>query len=320
MLLFSYFISNFESTHFFRLFNAIIQNVQIMKQYEVDDKFLKSRFSLNCNGRLVDLSHPVVMGIINVTPDSFYEQSRVASIDAVLKRVEQVLNEGGAMIDVGAYSSRPGADHVSEEEEADRLWPVLSAIRKHWPDVLISLDTFRGRIAEKAVDTYGVDVINDISAGQLDNSMFKTIARLNVPYVLMHIQGDPQNMQKNPQYKNVTGDVVLFLAEKIEQLRELGVSDIMVDPGFGFGKTIDHNYQLLYDLEQFRMFELPLLVGFSRKSMIYRFLGGDPDASLNGTTVLNTLALGKGANILRVHDVKEAVECVKLVAKTAQSF
>ncbi len=318
--MFSHFISNFESTQFFKLFCAIIQKVQIIKQNEVDNKFLKSGFSLNCNGRLVELDQPVVMGIINVTPDSFYEQSRVESVDGVLKRVEQVLEEGGEMIDIGAYSSRPGADQVTEEEEAGRLWPVLSAIRKHWPDLLISLDTFRGRIAEKAVDTFGVDIINDISGGQLDDSMFETIARLKVPYVLMHIQGDPQNMQKNPRYKNVTGDVVLFLAQKIDRLRELGVSDIIVDPGFGFGKTIDHNYQLLHDLEQFKMFELPLLVGFSRKSMIYRFLGGGPDASLNGTTVINTLAVSRGANILRVHDVKEAVECVKLVAKTAQSF
>jgi dihydropteroate synthase len=291
-----------------------------MKQYEVNDKFLKSRFSINCNGRLVDLSQPVVMGIINVTPDSFYEQSRVESVDGVLKRVEKVLEEGGEMIDIGAYSSRPGADHVPEDEEADRLWPVLSAIRKNWPDVLISLDTFRGRIAEKAVDTFGVDIINDISGGQLDDSMFETIARINVPYILMHIQGDPQNMQKNPRYKNVTGDVLLFLAQKIDRLRELGVSDIIIDPGFGFGKTIDHNYQLLCDLEQFKMFELPLLVGFSRKSMIYSLLGGNPGTSLNGTTVLNTLALSRGANILRVHDVKEAVECVKLVAKTEESF
>jgi dihydropteroate synthase len=289
-----------------------------MKQYEVDDKYLKTRFSLNCNGRLVDLSHPAVMGIINITPDSFYDKSRVQSVDDVLKRVEQVLQEGGTMIDVGAYSSRPGADNVSEEAEADRLWPVLSGIRKQWPDLVISLDTFRGRIAEKAVGEFGVDIINDISAGQLDDSMFETIARLNVPYVLMHIQGNPQNMQKNPQYENVTGDVILFLAEKTDQLRNMGVADIIVDPGFGFGKSVDHNYQLLHDLEQFKMFELPLLVGFSRKSMIYRFLGGDPETSLNGTTVLNTLAINSGANILRVHDVKEAVECVKLVAKTTQ--
>jgi len=289
-----------------------------MKQYEVEDKFLKSDFTINCNGRLVDLSLPKVMGIINITPDSFFEESRSESVEAVLKRVEQVLEEGGDMIDVGAYSSRPGAAHVPEEEEGRRLWPVLSAIRDHWPDVLISLDTFRGQIAEKAVGEYGVDIINDISAGQLDDTMFDVIARLNVPYVLMHIQGDPQNMQKKPQYKNVTGDVLLFLAKKIDQLRSRGVSDIIVDPGFGFGKTINHNYELLHNLEQFKMFELPLLVGVSRKSMIYRFLGGSPETALNGTTVLNTLALTGGAKILRVHDVKEAAECVKLVAKTAQ--
>ncbi|WP_291859830.1 dihydropteroate synthase [Marinilabilia sp.] len=289
-----------------------------MKQYEVENKFLKSGFSINCNGRLVDLSQPKVMGIINITPDSFYDKGRLESVEAALERVEQVIEEGGDMIDVGAYSSRPGADHVLEEEEGKRLWPVLSAIRENWPDLLISVDTFRGQIAEKAVGEYGVDIINDISAGQLDDSMFDTVARLNVPYILMHIQGDPQTMQQKPHYKDVTGDVVLFLAEKIDQLRSRGVSDIIVDPGFGFGKTIDHNYELLHNLEQFKMFELPLLVGVSRKSMIYRFIGGVPETSLNGTTVLNTLALTCGAKILRVHDVKEAAECVKLVAKTRQ--
>ena len=291
-----------------------------MKQYEVDAKFLNSRFTINCNGRLVDLSQPEVMGIINITPDSFYENSRIDSIDGVLKRVEEILEEGGSMIDVGAYSSRPGADDVPEEEEGNRLWPVLSAIRNHWPDLLISLDTFRGGIAERAVGDFGVDIINDISAGSLDDSMFETIARLQVPYVLMHIQGDPQNMQKNPHYSDVTGDVILFLAQKVDHLRSMGVSDIILDPGFGFGKNIDHNYQLLRDLDQFKMFELPLLVGVSRKSMIYKYIGGSPRTSLNGTTVLNTLALLGGARILRVHDVREAVECVNLVAKTYGSL
>jgi dihydropteroate synthase len=289
-----------------------------MNQYEVEKKYLPSDFTINCNGRLVDLTNPVVMGIINITPDSFYEKSRKNTTDAVLQRVEQIIDEGGQMVDVGAYSSRPGADDVPEEEEWQRLWPVLSAIRKQWPDLLISLDTFRGRIAEKSVVEFGVDIINDISAGQLDDSMFDTIARLNVPYILMHIQGDLKNMQKNPQYNNVTGEVLLFLAQKIDELRSRGVSDIIVDPGFGFGKSIDHNFELLHNIEQFKMFELPLLVGVSRKSMIYRFLGGSPETALNGTTVLNTLALTGGAKILRVHDVKEAVECVNLVTKTEQ--
>lgn len=289
-----------------------------MNQYEVEKKYLPSDFTINCNGRLVDLTQPAVMGIINITPDSFYEKSRKNSTEAVLQRVEQIIQEGGKMVDVGAYSSRPGADNVPEEEEWQRLWPVLSAIRKQWPDLLISLDTFRGRIAEKAVGEYGVDIINDISAGLFDDSMFETVARINVPYVLMHIQGDPENMQKNPHYNNVTGDVLLFLARKIDELHSRGVSDIIVDAGFGFGKTIDHNYELLHSIEQFKMFELPLLVGVSRKSMIYKFLGGGPETALNGTTVLNTLALTGGTKILRVHDVKEAVECVNLVSKTVQ--
>jgi dihydropteroate synthase len=287
-----------------------------MKQYEVGKRFLNSGYQINCRGRLINLEEPLVMGIINVTPDSFYEKSRVQALDSVLHRAEQIQEEGGLILDVGAYSSRPGADYISEEEEMSRLWPVLKAIRESWPDVLISLDTFRGRIAEKAVGDYGVDMINDISAGTLDETMFETIGKLNVPYILMHIQGTPDDMQKNPHYNDVTGEVILFLAKKVDQLRELGVSDIIIDPGFGFGKTIDHNYQLLRDLEQFKMFETPLLVGVSRKSMIYRFLGGNPEDALNGTSVLNTLALSQGANILRVHDVKEAVECVKLVSKT----
>ncbi|MDI3521467.1 MAG: dihydropteroate synthase [Anaerophaga sp.] len=287
-----------------------------MKNFEVEDRFLTPALSINCRGRLVDLSEPVVMGIVNVTPDSFYEGSRVTSLDKVLARVEQILDEGGRMVDIGACSTRPGADDVSEEEEGNRLWPVLKAIRNRWPDILLSVDTFRGKIAQKAVNDYGVDIINDISAGMLDASMFEIVAGLNVPYVLMHMKGTPGNMQNNPVYSDVTGEVILFLAEKVDQLRALGVSDIIIDPGFGFGKNIEHNFRLLNELEQFKMFEFPLLVGLSRKSMIYKHLDGTPDNSLNGTTVLNTLALSRGANILRVHDVKEAVECVKLVSKT----
>jgi dihydropteroate synthase len=289
-----------------------------MKNFEVEDRFLTSIFSINCRGRLIDLSEPVVMGIINITPDSFYEGSRVTSIDKVLTRVEQILEEGGRIIDIGACSTRPGADEVSEEEEENRLWPVLRAVRDHWPDILLSVDTFRGEIAQKAVNDYGVDIINDISAGMLDASMFEIVARLNVPYILMHMKGTPGNMQNNPVYGDVTGEVIMFLAEKVNQLRALGVCDIIIDPGFGFGKNIEHNFRLLNELEQFKMFELPLLVGLSRKSMIYRYLNSTPGHSLNGTTVLNTLALTRGANILRVHDVKEAVECVKLVSKTTK--
>ncbi|MGM0377141.1 MAG: dihydropteroate synthase [Bacteroidota bacterium] len=287
-----------------------------MNHFEIEQKYLETHFSLNCHGRLVDLSGPLVMGIVNVTPDSFYSGSRTPSKEDVLSRVDRILEEGGEIIDIGACSTRPGADDLSDEEEGRRLWPVLEMIRAKHPDVLISLDTYRSFIARQAVEEYGVDFINDISGGDIDPAMFETIADLKVPYILMHIQGTPGNMQNNPRYNDVTGEVIHKLAQKVDQLRSLGVSDVIIDPGFGFGKTIAHNFQLLHELEQFKMFERPLLVGVSRKSMIYKYKGGGPEDALNGTTVLNTLALTKGANILRVHDVKEAVECVKLVTKT----
>ncbi|SFE76197.1 Dihydropteroate synthase [Thermophagus xiamenensis] len=286
-----------------------------MKNFEVKNSCLANRFTINCRGKLIDLSKPVVMGILNLTPDSFYSGSRITTLDDSVQRVEEIISEGGVIVDIGAYSSRPGANDVSEQEEGRRLWPILDAIRKRWPDIIISVDTFRSTIAQKAVAEYEVDIINDISAGMMDAAMFETIARLNVPYILMHMKGTPQNMQKHPQYEDVTGEVLLFLSEKVNQLRALGVADIIIDPGFGFGKTLEHNYQLLRDLQQFRMFELPLLVGVSRKSMIYNALNSKPEEALNGTTVLHAWALTKGANILRVHDVKEAVECVKLVSK-----
>jgi len=289
-----------------------------MNQFEIENKYLKSGFTINCRGHLIDLSAPVVMGIINITPDSFYSGSRVEAMEEILRRVEKILEDGGQIIDIGGYSSRPGADEISEEEEGHRLWPALKEIRDHWPEVIISLDTFRASVAQRAVEEFGVDIINDISGGNLDSDMFKTVARLNVPYILMHMKGTPGTMQNNPRYQDVTGEVILYLAEKINQLRAMGVSDIIVDPGFGFAKTIEHNYTLLHDLEQFKMFELPLLVGLSRKSMTYKLLGGGPESALNGTSVLNSMALTRGANILRVHDVKEAVECIKLVSKTIQ--
>lgn len=287
-----------------------------MNHFEVEQKYLETQFSVNCHGRLVDMSGSMVMGIVNVTPDSFFSGSRTPNKEDVLARVDQILEEGGEIIDIGACSTRPGADDLSDEEEGGRLWPVMEMIREKHPDVLISLDTYRSFIARKAVEEYGVDIINDISGGDIDPAMFETVAGLKVPYILMHIQGTPENMQKNPQYNDVTGEVIQKLAQKVDQLRSLGVADVIIDPGFGFGKTVDHNFQLLHDLEQFKMFERPLLVGVSRKSMIYKYKGGGPEDALNGTTVLNTLALTKGANILRVHDVKEAVECVKLVTKT----
>lgn len=282
------------------------------------DSFFKPRKYINCRGRLIDLSMPVVMGIINITPDSFYAASRIHNSSDILKRAEEIIGQGGIMIDIGAYSSRPRAIHISEEEEIGRLMPALEIIRKQFSDVIISIDTFRSNVACKAVENFEADIINDISGGEMDEKMVDTIARLNVPYVLMHMQGTPQNMQQNPVYKDVVADVSLALARKVDFLRANGVNDIIIDPGFGFGKTLEQNYQLLKGLDELALFELPILVGLSRKSMIYRLLDTDAGSSLNGTTVLNTLALTKGASILRVHDVKEALESIKLVGKFNQ--
>lgn len=270
---------------------------------------------LNVNGRLLDLSTPCVMGILNVTPDSFYSGSRMQTEGEIEARVRQILEEGAAIIDVGAYSSRPNADHVSAEEEMNRLRLGLDVLRRTAPDAIVSVDTFRADVARMCVEEYGVAIINDIAAGEMDADMFSTVAELNVPYIMMHMQGTPQNMQQHPHYDNLLREVFLYFARKVQQLRDLGVKDIVLDPGFGFsfGKTLEHNYQLMAHLEEFRLFELPLLVGVSRKSMIYRLLDTTPQEALNGTTVLHTLALMKGADILRVHDVRQAVEAVKIV-------
>lgn len=273
---------------------------------------LKNRY-INVGGSLMDLSTPRVMGILNLTPDSFYAGSRVQTEEAIARRAEQIVAEGGAMIDVGAYSSRPGAADVSAAEEMERLRRGLAVVRRTVPDVVLSVDTFRADVARMCVEEYGVAVVNDISAGEMDADMFRTVARLNVPYVMMHMQGTPQNMQQEPRYDNLLREVFLYFARKVQQLRDLGVKDIILDPGFGFGKTLEHNYRLLAHLEEFRVFGLPLLAGVSRKSMIFRLLGITPQESLNGTTVLDTLCLMKGADILRVHDVKEAVETVRIV-------
>ena len=272
-------------------------------------------YTLNVRGRLLDLSKPQVMGILNVTPDSFYAGSRMETEEAVRGRVRQIIAEGGSMIDVGAYSSRPGAADVSAEEEMERLRRGMRIVREEAPEIPVSVDTFRADVAKMAVEELGVDIINDISGGELDKEMFKTVAKLGVPYILMHMKGTPQTMQQAPHYEDLMKEVMLYFAEKVQQLRDLGQKDIVLDPGYGFAKTIDHNYELLKHQEMLEVFELPLLVGVSRKSMIYRFLGSSPEEALNGTTVLNTLALQKGANILRVHDVKEAVEVVRLVEK-----
>lgn len=275
--------------------------------------------SLNVNGRLLDLSTPQVMGILNVTPDSFYAGSRMQTEAEIAARARQVLDEGAAIIDIGAYSSRPNAEHISPEEEMKRLRIALEILNRNHPEAIISVDTFRADIAEQCVNEYGVAIINDIAAGEMDNRMFETVARLGVPYIMMHMQGTPQNMQKEPHYDNLLKEVFMYFAKKVQQLRDLGAKDIILDPGFGFGKTLDDNYELMTHLEEFSIFELPLLVGVSRKSMIYRLFDITPEEALNGTSILNTVALMKGADILRVHDVREAVEAVKITGKLHKS-
>lgn len=278
----------------------------------MDSTILKS---LNVNGRLLDLSTPQVMGILNVTPDSFYAGSRSRTEAEIAARACQILDEGASIIDIGAYSSRPNAEHISPEEEMQRLRTGLEILNRNHPDAIISVDTFRAEVARQCVEEYGAAIINDISAGEMDEQMFPTVARLNVPYIMMHMQGTPQNMQKEPHYENLLKEVFMYFARKVRQLRDLGMKDIILDPGFGFGKTLEHNYELMAHLEEFGIFELPLLVGVPRKSMIYRLFGATPQEALNGTTVLDTVALMKGADILRVHDVREAVEAVRLIEK-----
>jgi len=267
---------------------------------------------INCKGRLIDLSKPRVMGILNVTPDSFFDGGRYNNASQLLEQAEQLLSEGATFLDIGAVSSRPNAAEVSEAEEGERLIPSVQLLQKHFPEALLSVDTFRASIAREAVEA-GASMINDISGGNLDRTMFETIAELQVPYIIMHMQGTPQTMQQAPSYENVALEVFDLLMQKVTTLRKLGVHDVIVDPGFGFGKTVAHNYELLQKLERFEDLQSPLLVGFSRKSMINRILGIKPEEALNGTTVLNTLALERGANILRVHDARPAREAIQLV-------
>jgi len=272
-------------------------------------------YTINVGGKLMNLGEPQVMGILNVTPDSFYSASRKNTEQEIADRVEAILAEGGSMIDIGAYSSRPGADNISAEEEKSRLRDGLKILRKIAPDAVVSVDTFRADVAKMCVEEYGVQIINDISGGELDSQMFETVAALGVPYILMHMKGNPQTMQVEPHYDDLLTEVLQYFGRKVQQLHELGVKDVILDPGFGFAKTLDHNYELMNRMEDLKVLELPMLVGISRKSMIYRLLGGTPESALNGTSVLNTLALLKGASILRVHDVKEAVEVVQIVKK-----
>lgn len=275
--------------------------------------------TLNLRGRLLELREPQIMGILNVTPDSIYSDSRTPDEAHIADRVRQMMDEGADMIDIGGYSSRPGADDVTPEEEMDRLRRGLRIVRELYPEVPVSVDTFRADVARMCIEEEGADIINDISGGMMDRQMFRTVARLGVPYILMHMQGTPDTMQVAPHYDNLRREVMLYFAERIDRLCQMGAKDIIVDPGFGFGKTLEHNYELMNHLEDFAVFNLPLLVGISRKSMIYKLTGGTPQTSLNGTTVLNTISLVKGVHILRVHDVKAAAEAKQIYMAMKQN-
>ena len=268
--------------------------------------------TINCKGKLIDLSTPKVMGILNITPDSFFDGGKYSNEKAIISQVKKMLTDGATFIDVGAYSSRPGAKHVSEDEELQRIIPVIQLLIREFPEIIISVDTFRSNVTKQCIEN-GASIINDISAGNLDTNMFATIAKLQVPYIMMHMQGDPQNMQNNPNYLHIVKEVLQYFSTKITQLRALGVNDIITDVGFGFGKTIDHNYDLLKNLSLFKNLEVPTLVGISRKSMLYKPLNISAEKALNATTSAHTIALLNGANILRAHDVKEAIEAIKIV-------
>jgi dihydropteroate synthase len=268
-------------------------------------------YTLNCKGRILAIEHPLVMGIINITPDSFFKDSRATDVDEILKQAEKMLNEGADILDIGGQSTRPGSEKISADEELKRVIEPIQAIAEKFPEAFISIDTYYSVIAKEAVQA-GASIVNDISAGSIDDKMFDTVARLNVPYVLMHMQGTPQTMQQNPIYADITKDVLDFFILKKSELNKKGIMDVIIDPGFGFGKTIEHNFELLRNLSVFKMLDAPILPGISRKSMISKTLGIKTDDSLNGTTVLNTIGLMNGASILRVHDVKAAKEAVKL--------
>ena len=268
--------------------------------------------TINCKGNLIDLSSPKVMGILNITPDSFFDGGKYKNEKDILSQTEKMLFEGATFIDVGAYSSRPGAAHISEEEELKRILPVINLLVKKIPEIIISVDTFRSKVATETIN-YGAAIINDISGGKMDANMFPTVANLQVPYIIMHMLGTPQNMQKNPIYEDVTKEIISFFAKQIHKLHQLKLNDIIIDVGFGFGKTTEHNFELLKNLDLFKSLDTPILAGISRKSMLYKTLDISAQEALNATTSANTIALLNGANILRVHDVKEAVEAVKIV-------
>ena len=274
--------------------------------------------TINIRGTLMDLSTPRVMGILNVTPDSFYSRSRKQSEEAIVERCRQIIEEGGTFIDIGAQSTSATSRFMDAKEEMERLRPALKLIREEFPDAILSIDTFHADVAKEAVEEYGANMINDISGGQIDDRMFPVVAELNVPYVLMHMRGVPQTMQQLTDYDNFLQEILYYFSERKARLNQLGVNDVIIDPGFGFSKTLSRNYELMAYLKYFHIFEEPVLVGVSRKSMIYSLLKSTPEESLNGTSVLNTVALLSGAGILRVHDVKEAVECVKIVGEVTK--
>jgi dihydropteroate synthase len=268
--------------------------------------------TINCKGTLINLSTPKVMGIVNVTPDSFFDGGKLTDADAVVFQVEKMLQEGATFIDLGGYSSKPGSEFVSETEELNRVIPIVKLLVEKFPDILLSIDTFRSEVAKQAIEN-GAALINDISAGLLDENMLETVAKLQVPYIMMHMKGTPQTMQSLANYDDLLKEMNYYFSERIAKARRFGLNDIIIDPGFGFAKTLEHNYELLQNLELLQFHDLPILAGISRKSMIYKALETAPEEALNGTTFLHAFCLQKGANILRVHDVKEAVECVKLM-------
>ena len=286
----------------------------VMQNYKTNC-FNSDNLSIKCGDKIINFEKPLVMGILNLTPDSFYDGGSYLDEVDIVKRAEQILSDGAEIIDLGAYSTRPGAAEVSTEEEIQRMLPAVECIRKKFPNAILSIDTFRAEVAKRVVTDFGACIINDISGGTMDEKMFSTIGELQVPYIMMHIKGTPQTMQQNPIYDDLMNDMLDFFNSQIKKARDFGVRHIIIDPGFGFGKTLDHNYEILAKLQKFKELNVSILIGLSRKSMIYKFLGGDPSSSLNATTALNMIALEHGANILRVHDVKEAFECVSLYSK-----
>lgn len=272
---------------------------------------------INCKGQLIDLAIPKVMGILNVTPNSFFDGGKYQNESEIISQVDKMRSDGATFIDIGAYSSKPSAEFVSEKEEIARIVPVIELILKHFPETLLSIDTFRAEVAKTSIEN-GAAIINDIAAGELDDKMFGVIAQYNVPYIMMHMRGNPQTMQGLTQYDDIVKEMLFYFSEKVRKARSLGINDLILDPGFGFAKTTEQNYEVLQKMKLFNLLELPVLAGVSRKSMIYKTLKNSAQEALNGTTVINTIALMKGANILRVHDVKEAVECVTLFNKISQ--